>query len=68
MLLSSSIPRVLRVGAKTEPLPPQTRSPSLRGRLAEEKFFNVFISAHLALEDLLFLIVETSELSEHLCY
>lgn len=59
---------MLRVGAKTKPLPPQSRSPSLRGRLVEEKFFNVFISAHLALEDLLFLIVETSELSEHLCY
>lgn len=34
----------------------------------EEKFFNVLISAHLASEELLFLIVETSELSEHLCY
>lgn len=36
----------------THPLPPQTCSPSLRGRHAEEKFFNVLISSHLGFEDL----------------
>lgn len=68
MLLSLSIPRALQIGLNSNPRPPQTRSLSLRGGRVEEKFFNVLISAHLASEELLFLIVETSELSEHLCY
>lgn len=68
MLLSLGIPRALRIGPNSNPRPPQTRSLSLRGGRVEEKFFNVLISAHLASEELLFLIVETSELSEHLCY